>query len=205
MSVAPATAALPAIVSPTGTNGADPSPAAPVGGTPDQDPTTLPRRGPGRPKGSITKTEVEKKADRRAYDLRRKAELRAKLSTVSPNPAPAQPAPTIAGAIAIGVDYQAFGKECAFLFVAGGTLAFGEEWKPDNDEELRNLQEAFGSWARYHGMTKLSPDLTLILTCGSYGLARFTRSERVQSRGAKVWHWLKTSMHFGRKNPASST
>lgn len=161
------------------------SETAPVDGAPI-------KRGPGRPRlGEAAQTEEEKKAKRRIYDAARKAQQRAMLSRVTPNPNPPQQQTPITAQLPIAQDYQAFGKECAFLFIMGGTLVFGDAWKPENEGEQKSLEGAFEGWARYHSIGKLSPDLTLILACSMYGASRM-KHDTVRSRFSRGWQWLKS-------------
>lgn len=142
-----------------------------------------------------------------ATEAVKRAQTRAAQSRVDPNPAaPQAPLGSITGPVPIALDYAQFGRECAGLFFIGGTLAFGEAWKPDNEEEAKGVSEAFENWARYHGIAKMSPDFVLIATIGMYGASRFHKSETVKSRVGKIWNWAKLNLRIRvRKDQSSAT
>lgn len=123
-----------------------------------------------------------------------RAAQRDKLRSVTPSKARAKPVDQVQSPTMAVVNYQAMGQAVASMFFSVGTLAFGNDWQPDEQEgEHLAVAGAFRDYFRATNMRDLPPGFALCFVLGVYTLKRAakpTMSSKLKLFGA----WVKSKM-----------
>lgn len=95
------------------------------------------------------------------------------------------------------VNYKVLGQVYAGIFFSGTSSIIGPEWLPQNNDEKKNVENAFSAYAESTGANDLPPGIALVLTIGAYSAARLqhenTRSKfgKVKDKIFNFFYWAK--------------
>lgn len=82
--------------------------------------------------------------------------------------------------------YKKAGRVAAGAFISLNIMAFGEEFKPDDQAEIEGLRTGFADYFESQDITDLPPGMALVMVMGAYMVPRFTRP-KAQARVLNIW------------------
>lgn len=95
------------------------------------------------------------------------------------------------------INYKNLGQVYAGLFFGGTASIIGPEWMPRDNDEKKNVENAFAAYAEHSGAQDLPPGIALVLTLGMYSAARFqhenTKSKfsKIKDKAMSLFYWAK--------------
>lgn len=115
----------------------------------------------------------------------------ARLDSVTRAPPKPQQSQTTTPIAPIAVDYDALSRLAATLWFEVPQPLFGSDWAPTGKDEANGIALAFKRYFIAQGITEINPTLALMLSLGSYTLARANKPSFKQ-RFTGLWSWIKS-------------